>query len=276
MKRILDHLLKCGVHINARNVNDETPLHECRTWTAVKLLLDAGANPSDHNSSGHSPLLAAAKKKYASTKAGHLYADVTEEPESFWKCAIQKKLDPWVADKQEETILSVLIESEDFLLSRALVELACKEESIGEDVKLSILRSICKDKSKHTHWKTILVDLILMSAGTSHLAFESPLRLCCQNIVKFGMFDDQQPVPSQASDDKPSRNDGQPPTKKARKDESTKERKSNEIQITYDSVYCKIAKQLLLHGVDIYSPDQSGMCCLDVANDCPSLRDLLT
>ena len=275
MERILDHLLKCGVHVNARNVNDETPLHECRTWTAVKLL-DAGANPSDQNSLGHSPLLAAAKKKYASRKAGHLYADVTEEPELFWKCAIQKKLYPWVADKQEETILSVLIESEDFPLSRALVEVACKEESIGEDVKLSILRSICKDKSKHTHWKTILVDLILMSAGTRHLALESALRLCCQNIVKFGMFDDQQPVPFQATNDKRSEDDGQPPTQKARKDESTNEQKSNEIQITYDSVYCKIAKQLLLHGVDIYSPDQSGICCLDVANDCPSLRDLLT
>ena len=276
MKRILDHLLKCGVHINARNVNDETPLHECRTWTAVKLLLHAGASPSDQNSSGHSPLLTAAKKKYASTKAGHLYADVTEEPESFWKCAIQKKLDPWVADKQEETILSVLIESEDFLLSRALVELACKEDSIGENVKLSILRSICKDKSKHTHWKTILVELILMTAGTSHLSLESPLRLCCQNIVKFGMFDEQQPLPFQATNDKRSEDDGQPPAKKAGKDESTNEQKLNEIQITYDSVYCKIAKQLLLHGVDIYSPDQSGMCCLDVANDCPSLQDLLT
>ena len=276
MERILDHLLKCGVHVNARNVNDETPLHECRTWTAVKLLLDAGANPSDQNSFGHSPLLAAAKKKYASKKAGRLYPDVTEEPESFWKCAIQKKLDPWVADKQEETILSVLIKSEDFPLSRALVEVACNEESIGEDVKLSTLRSICKDKLKHTHWKTILVDLILMSAGTRHLALESPLRLCCQNIVKFGMFDDQQPVPFQATNDKRGEDDGQPLTKKARKDESTNEQKSNEIQITYDSVYCKIAKQLLLHGVDIYSPDQSGICCLDVANDCPSLRDLLT
>ena len=90
------------------------------------------------------------------------------------------------------------------------------------------------------------------------------------------MFDHQQPGPFQATNDKPSEDDGQPPAKKARKDESTKEQKSNEKQVTYDSVYCKIAKQLLSHGVDIYSPDQSGTCCLDVANDCPSLRDLLT
>ena len=271
MKRILDHLLECGVHINARNVNDETPLHKCRTWTAVKLLLGAGANPNVQNSSGHSPLLATAKKKYASKKTGHLYPDITEEPESFWKCAIQKKLDPWVADKQEETILSVLIESEDFPLSRALVEVACKEESVGDDVKLLILRAICRDESKHTHWKTILVDIILNSAGTSHLALESPLRLCCQNMVKFGMFDDQQPVLFQATNDKPSEDDGQPPTKKARKDESEKEdekkQESKDEQICNNSVYGKIAKHLRMYVSDTVIES--------IANDYPSVKDVL-
>ena len=271
MKRILDHLLKCGAKLNVRNENEETPLHMCRTWTAVKLLLDAGANPSDQNSSGHSPLLVAAKKKYASKKTGYLYPDITEEPESFWKCAIEKKLDPWVADKQEETILSVLIESEDFSLTRALVEVACKEESVGDDAKLSILRVICKDKSKHTHWKTTLVDIILNSVGTSLLALESPLRLCCQNIVKFGMFDDQQPVPFQATNDKPREDDGQPPTKKARKDESEKKdekkQESKDEQIFNDSVYCKIARHLCAYV--------SGTVIESIANDYPSLKDVL-
>ena len=271
MKRILDHLLKCGAKLNVRNENEETPLHMCRTWTAVKLLLGAGANPSDQNSSGHSPLLVAAKKKYASKKTGYLYPDITEEPESFWKCAIEKKLDPWVADKQEETILSVLIESEDFPLTRGLVEVACKEESVGDDAKLSILRVICKDKSKHTHWKTILVDIILNSAGTSLLALESPLRLCCQNIVKFGMFDDQQPVPFQATNDKPREDDGQPPTKKSRKDESEKKdekkQESKDEQIFNDSVYCKIARHLCVYV--------SGTVIESIANDYPSLKDVL-
>ena len=271
MKRILDHLLKCGAKLNVRNENEETPLHMCRTWTAVKLLLGAGANPSDQNSSGHSPLLVAAKKKYASKKTGYLYPDITEEAESFWKCAIEKKLDPWVADKQEETILSVLIESEDFPLTRALVEVACKEEFVGDDAKLSILRVICKDKSKHTHWKTILVDIILNSAGTSLLALESPLRLCCQNIVKFGMFDDQQLVPFQATNDKPREDDGQPPTKKARKDESEKKdekkQESKDEQIFNDSVYCKIARHLCAYV--------SGTIIESIANDYPSLKDVL-
>ena len=276
LKRILDHLLKCGAKCNARNADEETPLHTCRTWTAVKLLLDAGANPKDQDSSGYSPLLTAAKKKNASQKTEHLYPDVTEKPESFWKYALQKGLDPWVAGKQGETILSVLVKSEDFALTRALVEVACKEESTTDNVKLSILNVICQDESKHTHWKTILVDIILKSARTSRLALESPLRLCCRNIVKFGMFD-AQPVSIQSTvSDKSSDDDGQPSPKKRRKDESAKDQESNEKQVNYDSVYCKIAKQVVLYGVDIHNPDQSGICCLDIANDCPSLQDLLT
>ena len=275
-KRILDHLLKCGAEPNARNVYEETPLHMCRTWTAVKLLLDAGANPSDQDSSGYSPLLTAAKKKNASQKTEHLYPDVTEKPESFWKYALQKGLDPWIAGKQGETILSVLVKSEDFALTRALVEVACKEESTTDNDKLSILNVICQDESKHTHWKTILVDIILKSVGTSRLSLESPLRLCCRNIVKFGMFD-AQPVPIQLSiSDQSSDDDEQPSSKKRRKDESAKEQESNEKQISYDSVYCRIAKQLMSHGVDIHNRDQSGICCLDIAKDCPSLQDLLT
>ena len=45
LRKIFDHLLKCGSNLNLRNCNQETPLHVCQTWTAVKMLLDAGANP---------------------------------------------------------------------------------------------------------------------------------------------------------------------------------------------------------------------------------------
>ena len=255
LKRILDHLLKCGAKLNARNDNEETPLHMCRTWTAVKLLLDAGANPNDQSSSGYLPLLTAAKKKNASQKTDRLYPDVSEQPESFWKCAFQKGLDPWVAGKQGETILSVLVKSEDFALTRALIEVACKEESTTDNDKLSILNIICQDESKHTHWKAILVDIILKSTRTSRLSLESPLHLCCRNIVKFGMLDDEQPVSvQQKANDNQSYDDGQPPTKKSRKHESEKKEKEKQKikeEVSNDSVYCKIAKQLRLYGRNI-------------------------
>ena len=37
LRIILSHLLECGAKLNARNANEQTPLHLCRTWTAVKL-----------------------------------------------------------------------------------------------------------------------------------------------------------------------------------------------------------------------------------------------
>ena len=274
LEKILKHLLDCGVQRNAGNVNDETPLHKCRTWTAMKLLLDAGAKPNDQNSSGHSPLLVAAKKENAPAKKGYLYPDVTEDPEQFWNCAVQRGLDPWIFDEQGEMIMNILIKSEDFALSRGLVKVACNEESATDNVKVSILNAICSDESKHTQWKTFLVDIILNSPGASRLALESPLRLCCRNMVKFGMFDDEQPVSEiqQRENEKPSYDDGQPLPKKAGKDESEKKeekkQESKEGQISNDSVYCKIAKQLRLYARDI----DIGA----IANDYPSLQDLLT
>ena len=223
LKRTLVHLLKCGVQPNARNVHDETPLHRCTTWTALKLLLDAGANPNDQNSLGHSPLLAAAKKNNALGKSGHLYPDVTEDPGSFWRTALEKKLNPWILDNQGETLLNVLIQSEDFALTRGLIQVACEEESTKDHVKLSILNAICNDESKHTHWKIILVDMILKSAGTNRLALESPLRLCCRNIARFGMFDERPGSVRQRANDMPSHN---------------------------DSVHCKIAKRLRQYRQD--------------------------
>ena len=271
LKRILDHLLKCGAKPNARNVDEETPLHTCRTWTAANLLLDAGANPDYQNSSGHSPLLAAAKKNNAPRKSGHLYPDVTEDPGSFWRTALEKKLDPWIPDNQGETLLNVLIQSEDFALTRALIQVACEEESTKDHVKLSILNTICNDESKHTHWKTILVDIILKSAGTNRLALESPLRLCCRNIARFGMFDEQPDSIRQRANDMPSHDDEQPPAMTARKDESKKKKEdengSKEEEISNDSVHCKIAKQLRQYRQDT-----------DIAaivKEYPSLEDFL-
>ena len=92
LRIILCHFKECGAKLNARNANEQTPLHLCRTWTAVKLLLDAGANPNDMDLSGQSPFLVAAKAKNSITKTDSFYADVIEDPETFWKSALKKGL----------------------------------------------------------------------------------------------------------------------------------------------------------------------------------------
>ena len=254
----------------------------CRTWTAVKLLLDAGANPNDVDSSGQSPLLVAAKDKNSIKKTDSFYADVSKDAEIFWQIAIERGLDPWIADKQGESLLSVFIKLEAFVLAKALVHVACKENYATNDVKLSLLNAISKDESKHTHWKTILVEVILNSARTGHLSLDSPLRFCCRNIVQFGLFGlfgEKADSTLEKANDEPSENNGQPPPKKRRKDESVKvqeEKEPNEEHVRYDTVHNKIAKQFLSYGVDIHIHDTSGMSCFDIAQDCPSLQDLLT
>ena len=280
LRIILEHLVECGAKLNPRNKNEQTPLHLCRTWTAVKLLLEVEANASDVDSSGHSPLLVAAKAKNSIQKADCLYADIIEDAETFWKRALERRLDPWIADKQGESLLSVFIKSEAFVLAKALVQVACKENYATNDVKLSLLNVISKDESKHTHWKTILVEIILNSARTGHLSLDSALHFCCRNIVRFGMSDKKADSTEQKPNDEASDDDGQPAPKKRRKDESVKAQEEkeepNEEHVSYDSVHCKIAKQFLLYGADIHLRDSSGMSCLDIAQDHPSLQNLLT
>ena len=191
LRKILNHLLKCGAKLNPRNGNEETPLHMCRTWTAVKLLLDARANPNVVDASGRSPLLAAAMGKNWPKKPGCFYSDVTEDPRMFWKSVLKNGLDFWVADKDGVTLLSVLIALEDSALTEALIKAYCQESYATDEVKLSFLNVICGDKSQHAHWKKVLVDIILNSDRACNLSLDSPLR-CCNCVVaminKMAMF----------------------------------------------------------------------------------------
>ena len=273
MRTVLDHLLKCGEKLNQQNANYETPLHLCKTWTAAYLLLDSGANPNDLDSSGCSPLLVAFKDI---NWPDYFPPNVPEELNTFWKDALRKGLDPWITDKQGNSLLSVFIESEAFALAKALLEVACKENYPANDVKLSLLNIICEDKSTHTHWKNDLVDIILKSSTKIQLSLERPLRLCCENIVQFCQRSDS----SQGQqNEEPNDGHGEPPSKKRKKNETNKDNDipdSDDKLIKNDLVYCKIAKQLIFRGANINISDSSGISCLDIAKDCQFLYGLLT
>ena len=248
LETILKYLHKNGANPNYRNHRNETPLHMCRTWTAVNLLLDIGANPNDLNTLGHSSLFVAAvaKKNQKNNFSGYLYSDVTVDPDSFWRTALKKNLDPWIANNQGETLLSVLLKSNDRALSTALVDVTCNRNFTTNDTRLLILEAICKDESTNTHWKTNLVKVILKSAKAERIDVDSASRLCCQNIVTQQMANDK------ASDD-----DGEPPTKKAKNDEKK------------NSDHYKILKELLQHGTNVYD-------LLEIATSCELLQNLLT
>ena len=94
------------------------------------------------------------------------------------------------------------------------------------------------------------------------------------------MFDVKEGSTPKKANDEPADDDGRPPAKKRGKDELIKEQKEKEEEhlehVSYDSVHCKIAKQFLSYGADISFRDSSGMSSLDIAQNCPSLHDLLT
>ena len=271
MRTVLNHMLNCGAKLNRRNANDETPLHLCKTWTATNLLLDSGANPNDLDSSGCSPLLAAAKSNKSSNKAICFYPDVTEDLNTFWKSVFEKGFDPWITDKKGRSLLSTFIESEDFPQARALLEVGVLENYAMNDVKLSLLNIICQDESTHTHWKSNLVDIIFKSSTKSNLSLEQPLRSCFKNIVQYYQKSDssQEQHIEETNDYR-----GQPPTKEKKNDKF--EGKAEAKLIDDDLVHCKIAKQLILFGADIRIRDSSGISCLDIAKGCQFLDDLIT
>ena len=240
LETIFEYLRKYGANVNFRNTSNETPLHLCRTWTAAKLLLDARANPNDKTSSGDSLLLAAAKRKGASERKGRLYPDVTESPQLFWSSVSRKGCDLWLKDNGEETVLSVLLKSNDCDLSKALINFAIKN---GTNMH-SILNVICKDKCKHTGWKIHLVKNILESAGINRLDADRAFRLCCANIDTFNIHRTSDKLSDSVV------NDGEPPTKKAKKDEFDKKEEEKHESHGEEDVHYKIVMLLLIYGVN--------------------------
>ncbi|KAK3728039.1 hypothetical protein QZH41_004794 [Actinostola sp. cb2023] len=245
------HLLSCGAMLNTRNRNEETPLHLCKTWSAVKLLVNEGANTNDVDLTRRPPLLVAAQNRLFLQKPDCFYGDVSEDPTTFWKTVIDMGFDLWVCDKDGDSVLSNLIESEAFVLAKALVEVACDARyNKSAEALVRVLNAICKDKSTRTTWKNILVEAVLKSR-LRLFDVNSSLRLCCINI--------EAQEGSRIAEDKTARDEA--------KTGLESEMKINPIISL--SVHWQIAKQLLCYGAN-------GECCLDVADSCPELQDLLT
>jgi serine/threonine protein kinase len=151
-------------------------------------LLDAGAKPNDLDSSGRPPLLVAAKNNTFLQSSDRYYPDVQQEPKAFWITVFEKDLNPWTVDINGESVFGSLINSECFVLAKALVEVACEKIYLQSDtIAVSLLNAICKDSSTRAHWKSTLVEIILKSRK-SPISVKSkddtPLHYCCRNIVR--------------------------------------------------------------------------------------------
>ncbi|KAK3720200.1 hypothetical protein QZH41_015776 [Actinostola sp. cb2023] len=245
------HLLSCGAMLNTRNRNEETPLHLCKTWSAVKLLVDAGANTSDVDLSKRPPLVVAAQNRLFMNNTDCFYPDVTEDPTTFWKTVFDMGFDLWACDKDGDSVLSNLIESEALLLAKSLVDVACDARyNKSVEALVGVLNAICKDKSTRTTWKNILVEAVLKSR-LRPFDVNASLRFCCINIKAQEC--------SRLAEDKTAQD----------KAKSGLESEMKINPVTSLSVHWQIAKQLLCYGAN-------GEFCLDVADSCPELQDLLT
>ncbi|XP_031564023.1 uncharacterized protein LOC116299502, partial [Actinia tenebrosa] len=190
LKAILQLLLKCGAKPNARDDDERTPLHQCKTWSAVKLLIDAGAKRDAVDSSGHPPLFAAAERRTFLRRTDCFYQDVLGDPETFWRTAIKMKLHPWTVDQDNNSVLSIMIKCQAFVLAKALIEVICVDKHIESDtIAYPLLNVICKDQSTQTRWKANLVKIILNSRKKI-ANLDVPLRFCCKNILELGSSDD--------------------------------------------------------------------------------------
>ncbi|XP_031549468.1 uncharacterized protein LOC116287002 [Actinia tenebrosa] len=256
---IFKHLVDLGAKLNDGNKIDQTPLHLCKTWTAAKLLIDAGAKTNVLDSKGNPPLLVTVEKNQIfidDSSAICIYPDILLQPKEFWKTVVENKLDPWTANNDGNSVMSILVESEAFNLARALLDVACEGNYIQTDaIAVSLLNAICKDRSTRAQWKSILVGQILKSrekAIQQRDGEDTPLHYCCRNIAREKTF----VLPF-----------------RQRHFHDLNDFLVNDMMV---SVHWTIVKQLLSRGFKCSALDTSGQSCTEIAKKCPVLKDLLT
>ena len=108
------------------------------------------------------------------------------------------------------------------------------------------------------------------------MSLESPLGLCCKNIVEFCQKLDS----SHEKENEEKKDDSlQSQEKKRKKDISIKDidrTEASDQPINDNVVHCKIAKQLISFGADVYIRNSSGISCLDIAKDFPFLIEFIS
>ena len=240
LQLILDLLIENKSLLHAKNENGSTPLHVCKTWTAVELLLDAGGIPNEVDSSGRTPLLVVARNCLEGRNS--LYPDILLAPQIFWRTALKRGLDPWSTDKHGESVLRVLMESKSHDLARALVDVACEDTKVRRLplILFSLLKAICRDKLPTTQWKKDAAEMILSSTKCPVNGGDKedlPLHYCCRNILEA--------------------------------------KKTLTIDKVKNTVHWNMVKLLRSYGADYRIPDANEQTCLDIAEEFPELKDLL-
>ena len=112
---VAEQLLSNGAQVCVGKSNGETPLHMAESWNAAQWLLNKGALPNGRDCCGNTPLLSSLKKgqvfheSYESSAVYHGMSDksLKEQWETFFNKYV---MDPWKANEEGTTILSLLVQ----------------------------------------------------------------------------------------------------------------------------------------------------------------------
>ena len=183
-------LLSRGSPVNTKNDSDETSFHLSRSWCAVELLLENGAARNVQNASGNTPLLARVKRLESCSSFLYDPTNSKETADKQFKTLFQTGVDPWIENKNGESVFSVLVEKDNIELAQSFVEayaaldvtklncqnshgetplhLACKSTNLESYSLINMLLSITADPTKTNGIK------------------ETPLHVACKKALDGG------------------------------------------------------------------------------------------
>ena len=234
-------LIKMGALVNARNNQDQTPLHVVVSREAIACLLEHGAwSNVTSGFSGNTPLLT--RVTSLDSSSFEVYETFNEDRSNRsdgrkeWQEIFAMGLNPWVTNNKGQSVLELLIRKRNFVLAKALI---------------SFFKDAAPLDTKHTNGKTILHILCsatanelqqviddLLKAGVTvnamNSAKETPLHLVCRGISGI----------------------------------------SESVEDVYSMCFW-IARRLLAYGADPSLQDSDGASCYDIAKSLPQLLELL-
>lgn len=181
MLKIARSLIDIGSKVNARNDNDQTPLHLASSWSMAKFLLVQGARPNPLDSNGCSPLLSRCRE-------ASLGIPCSVEPLSKWTDGLNFGMDPWMEDKDGQNVFQILMEKGQFSEVLCFVS-ACIAKDRNEIFKTdsnrdTLLHSLCK----YNHPSVPpLIDLLLQKGAdvnSQNKDGDTALHIVCRKITR--------------------------------------------------------------------------------------------
>lgn len=176
-------IISCGGAINARNDNEETPLHLARCWKQVNVLLEQGAQSNVQDLNGDTPL-----HRFMGKDA--LIEEITKK--GRWKKCLTWGMNPWCADNNGICPFEILLGKGFLQSSLYLLKEVCENDTNKEVAKSarcfkdpqgnSLLHKVCIINSSSV---TSICEYLLQkgwNVNDQNKSGQTPLFLVCSQV----------------------------------------------------------------------------------------------